>query len=312
MPIPSSLSRLRLPAIAAPMFLTSGPDLVVETCKAGMIGAFPALNQRSTEGFRDWVRDIKARLADAPDAAPFGVNLIVHKSNPRVEADLAVCIEEKVPLVITSLGAVKDLVDAVHGYGGVVFHDVINARHGRSAARAGVDGLIAVCAGAGGHAGLTNPFALITELRSFFAGTIVLAGAINTGAQVAAARLAGADLAYMGTRFLATRESLVSDAQKQMVVDSAAADVIYTPSISGINASFLRASIAEAGLDPDNLPAPGELDMTTEAHAWKDIWSAGQGVGGIEDIPHAADLVERLIVEYRAFTSSCVLPKKPV
>lgn len=299
MPIPSSLSGLRLPAIAAPMFLTSGPDLVVETCKAGAIGAFPALNQRSSEGFRDWVQEIKARLADAPGAAPFGVNLIVHKSNPRVEADLAICIEEKVPLVITSLGAVKDLVDAVHGYGGVVFHDVINARHGRSAARAGVDGLIAVCAGAGGHAGVTNPFALITELRSFFAGTLVLAGAINTGAQVAAARLAGADLAYMGTRFLATRESLVSEAQKQMVVESEAADVVYTPSISGINASFLRASIAAAGLDPDALPPPGDLDMANEARAWKDIWSAGQGVGGITDIPHAGDLVARLIAEYR-------------
>ena len=300
MSIPASLTPLRLPAIAAPMFLTSGPDLVVETCKAGMIGTFPALNQRSSAGFRDWLHDIKGRLAEAPGAAPFGVNLIVHKSNPRVEADLAICIEEKVPLVITSLGAVKDLVDAVHGYGGVVFHDVINARHGRSAARAGVDGLIAVSAGAGGHGGLTNPFALITELRSFFAGTIILAGTMNTGAQIAAARLAGADMAYLGTRFLATRESLVSEAQKQMVVDSVAADVVYTPSISGINANFLRASIEASGLDPDALPPPGALDMANEARAWKDIWSAGQGVGGITDIPGAGELVERLITEYRA------------
>ena len=300
MPLPASLSPLRLPAIASPMFLTSGPDLVVETCKAGMIGAFPALNQRSSEGFRDWLHDIKARLAEAPGAAPYAVNLIVHKSNPRVEADLAICIEEKVPLVITSLGAVADLVTAVHGYGGVVFHDVINARHGRSAARAGVDGLIAVAAGAGGHAGVTNPFALIAELRSFFAGTIVLAGAINTGAQIAAARIAGADMAYLGTRFLATRESLVVPAYKQMVVESAAADVVYTPGISGVNANFLRASIAAAGLDPDNLPEPGHMDMANEARAWRDIWSAGQGVGGISDIPPAGELVARLIAEYRA------------
>ena len=300
MPIPPSLKPLRLPAIASPMFLTSGPDLVVETCKAGMIGSFPALNQRSSAGFRDWLHEIKARLADAPGAAPYGVNLIVHKSNPRLEADLAICIEEKVPLVITSLGAVHELVEAVHGYGGVVFHDVINARHGRKAAGAGVDGLIAVAAGAGGHAGTTSPFALVAELRSFFAGTIVLAGAINTGAQVAAARLMGADMAYLGTRFIATQEALVPQAHKQMIVDSVAADVVYTPSISGVAANFLRPSIAAAGLDPDNLPSPEEMDITSEASAWRDIWSAGQGVGGIADIPHAGELVARLAEEYRA------------
>ena len=300
MPIPASLKPLRLPAIASPMFLTSGPDLVVETCMAGMIGTFPALNQRSSEGFRDWLHEIKGRLADAPGAAPYGVNLIVHKSNPRVEADLAICIEEKVPLIITSLGAVAELVDAVHGYGGVVFHDVINARHGRSAARAGVDGLIAVSAGAGGHAGITNPFALIAELRSFFGGTIVLAGAINTGAQIAAARLAGADMAYLGTRFIATREALVSEAQKRMVVESTSADVIYTPSISGVAANFLRPSVAAAGLDPDNLPSAEAMDITSEASAWRDIWSAGQGCGGIADIPGAGELVGRLVAEYRA------------
>lgn len=300
MPIPPSLTPLRLPAIASPMFLTSGPDLVVEACKAGIVGTFPALNQRSSEGFRDWLHQIKARLAEVPDAAPYGVNLIVHKSNPRLEADLAICVEEKVPLVITSLGAVSELVDAVHGYGGVVFHDVINARHGRKAAGAGVDGLIAVAAGAGGHAGTINPFALVTELRSFFAGTIVLAGAINTGAQIAAARLMGADMAYMGTRFLVTRESLVPEAQKRMVVESAAADVIYTPDISGVAANFLRASIAAAGLDPDNLPSAEDMDITSEASAWRDIWSAGQGVGGIHDIPGAGELVARLREEYRA------------
>lgn len=300
MPIPSRLAPLRLPAIASPMFLTSGPDLVVETCKAGIIGTFPALNQRSSEGFRDWLHQIKARLAAAPGAAPYGVNLIVHKSNPRLEADLAICVEEKVPLVITSLGAVSELVEAVQGYGGVVFHDVINARHGRKAAGAGVDGLIAVAAGAGGHAGTTSPFALVSELRSFFAGTIVLAGAINTGAQIAAARLMGADMAYLGTRFLATRESLVPEAQKRMVVESAAADVIHTPAISGVAANFLRASIAASGLDPDNLPEPGHMDMANEARAWRDIWSAGQGVGGIHDIPAAGELVTRLHEEYRA------------
>ncbi|MFG1190557.1 NAD(P)H-dependent flavin oxidoreductase [Xanthobacter flavus] len=301
MPLPAAFEgRLKIPAVSAPMFLTSGPDLVVEVSRSGMVGTFPALNARTSEGFRDWVREIKARLAEVEDAAPFGVNLIVHKSNPRVQADLAICVEEKVPLVITSLGAVPDLVKAVHSYGGVVFHDVISRRHAEKAAEAGVDGIIAVSAGAGGHAGQLSPFALVTEIRQVFAGTILMAGAINTGAQILAARAAGADLAYMGTRFIATREAMVQQEFKDMILSSAAADILYTPAISGVNANFLKPSIRAAGLDPDNLQGHAKLDMSNEAKAWKTVWSAGQGVGGIADLPGAAELCARLGDEYRA------------
>ncbi|MEP9352334.1 nitronate monooxygenase [Xanthobacter sp. KR7-65] len=301
MPIPASFEgRLKIPAVAAPMFLTSGPDLVVEVSRSGMVGTFPALNCRTSEGFRDWVREIKARLAAAGDAAPFGVNLIVHKSNPRLEADLAICAEEQVPLIITSLGAVPDLVKVVHAYGGVVFHDVISRRHAEKAAEAGVDGIIAVSAGAGGHAGSVSPFALVSEIRQVFAGTILMAGAINTGAQILAARAAGADLAYMGTRFIATREAMVQEEFKDMILSSAAADILYTPAISGVNANFLKPSIRAAGLDPDNLTGHGKLDLNNEVKAWKAIWSAGQGVGGIADLPPAAELCQRLGAEYHA------------
>ncbi len=301
MTMPNALDgRLRLPAIVAPMFLISGPDLVVECCKAGLVGTFPALNQRSTEGFRGWVREIRARLADHPGAAPFGVNLIVHRSNPRLEADLRVCVEEQVPLVITSLGAVPELVAGVHSYGGMVFHDVISLRHARKAAEAGVDGIVAVAAGAGGHAGTLSPFALVSEIRGIFGGAIALAGAINTGTQIAAAQMMGADLAYMGTRFIATQESLALPEQKRMILDAVAADILYTPRISGVNANFLRPSLVAAGLDPDNLPDHGKMDMEGEAKAWRDVWSAGQGVGGITDLPDVATLAGRLVDEYRA------------
>lgn len=300
MPLPAAFSGLRLPVIAAPMFLTSGPDLVVETCRSGMVGTFPALNQRSTQGFVDWLDEIARRLAGVDGAAPFGVNLIVHASNPRLDADLSEVVRHKVPLVITSLGAVRDLVDAVHSYGGLVFHDVINRRHAEKAAEAGVDGIVAVCAGAGGHAGTINPFALVAEIRSFFAGTIALSGCISTGAHVAAALAMGADMAYMGTRFLATRESLVSPAQKDMTTAARSADIFHTPGISGVAANFLRPSILAAGLDPANLAAHGALDMQNEAKAWKNIWSAGQGVAAFDDIPATADLCARLEVEYRA------------
>lgn len=295
MPLPDAFAGLRLPAIAAPMFLTSGPDLVVETCRSGLVGSFPALNQRSTEGFSDWLDEIAGRI---PRGAPYGVNLIVHRSNPRVEADLEVCVRHKVPLVITSLGAATEVVDAVHSYGGLVFHDVISRRHGEKAAAAGVDGLIAVCAGAGGHAGTLSPFALVPELREVFDGTIVLGGAISTGGQVAAARMLGADMAYLGTRFIATAEALVPEDYKQMIADSRAADILYTPNISGVHANFLRPSLLAAGLDPDNLPAHAQLDMENETKAWKTVWSAGQGVGSIHDRPGAAELCERLIAEY--------------
>jgi nitronate monooxygenase len=299
MPLPETLAgRLRLPAIAAPMFLTSGPDLVVEVCRAGLVGAFPALNQRSTEGFAAWLDEIEARLADAPDAAPHAVNLIVHRSNPRLRADLEIVVAHRVPIVITSLGAVRDVVDAVHSYGGLVFHDVTGLRHAEKAAEAGVDGIIAVAAGAGGHAGTLSPFALVTEIRSIFAGTIVLAGAISTGAQIAAARLMGADLAYLGTRFIATREALVPEGYKEMITGAGAADIVYTPAVSGIPANFLRPSLEAAGVDPTAAGRP--LDMEHEARAWRDVWSAGHGVGSIGEVPGAADLCARLGAEYRA------------
>jgi nitronate monooxygenase len=300
MALPESFEgRLQIPAIAAPMFLTSGPDLVVETCRAGMIGTFPALNQRTSEGYAEWLEEIAQRLGETQTAAPFGVNLIVHKTNPRLEPDLRITVEKKVPLVITSLGAVRDVVDAVHSYGGLVFHDVINRRHAEKAVEAGVDGIIAVAAGAGGHAGSISPFALVSEIRSIFAGTIVLSGAISNGRQIAAARVMGADMAYLGTRFIATKEAMVSEEQKAMLVDSNAADILYTPAISGVNANFLRPSIIAAGLDPDNMVQHGALDLENEARAWKTVWSAGQGTGAIDDVPAAADLIARLIAEYR-------------
>ena len=305
MPLPKSFEgRLAVPAIAAPMFLVSGPDLVVESCRAGIVGTFPALNQRTSEGYADWLREIEERLAtadcgDRPGPAPHGVNLIVHRSNKRVEADLKITVEHKVPLVITSLGAVRDVVDAVHAYGGLVFHDVINLRHAEKAVEAGVDGIIAVCAGAGGHAGTMSPFALVPEIKRMFDGTVVLSGALSTGAHVVAARVIGADMGYFGTRFIATKESMAPEIYKQMLLDARAADIVYTPSISGVNANFLRPSIEAAGLDPDNLPPPGEIEVGQhEFRAWKNIWSAGQGVGLIHDIPSAADLCAQLASDY--------------
>ena len=237
MPLPRSLQgRLRLPAIAAPMFLTSGPDLVVEVCRSGVIGTFPALNQRTTAGFVEWLAEIESRLSRFSGAAPYGVNLIVHRSNPRLDADLEEVVRYRVPIVITSLGAVSEVVQAVHSYGGLVLHDVISRRHAEKAVAAGVDGLIAVCAGAGGHAGTLSPFAFTAEIRSFFGGMLVLGGAITAGRHIAAARMMGADLAYLGTRFIATREAMVSEAYKDMVLASNAADILYTPNISGVHA----------------------------------------------------------------------------
>ncbi len=305
MPLPAALSgRLKAPIIAAPMFLVSNPDLVVETCRGGLLGTFPALNARTTAGYEAWLDEISGRLSDAPDAAPFGVNLIVHGSNSRLQADLAATVKHKVPLVITSLGAVRDVVAAVHSYGGLVFHDVISRRHAEKAAEAGVDGIIAVAAGAGGHAGNLSPFALIPEVRSVFDGTIILSGAMSTGAHAAAARVMGADLAYLGTRFIATRESAAPQAYKDMLLGAAAADIVYTPAISGVNANFLRPSIKAAGLDPDNLTAHAKLNLDDEAKAWKTVWSAGQGVGSILDAPPTAELCARLIAEYTAARDS--------
>jgi nitronate monooxygenase len=292
---------LAIPAIAAPMFLVSGPDLVVETCRSGIIGTFPALNQRTSEGYAAWLDEIRQRLSRIETSSPFGVNLIVHKTNERLRRDIEITVQHRVPIVITSLGAVRDVVDAIHSYGGLVFHDVINLRHAQKAAEAGVDGLIAVCAGAGGHAGLLNPFAFVAEIRRIFDKTVILSGAITHGRQIAAAQLMGADLAYLGTRFINTRESLAPAGYKEMILASTAKDIVYTPAISGVHANFLRASIVAAGSDPDNLQSSVKLSISSEdeAKAWKDVWSAGQGVGDIQDILPASELCRRLIAEYR-------------
>jgi nitronate monooxygenase len=292
------------------MFLVSGPDLVVEACRAGVVGTFPALNQRTSEGFEAWLEEIEERLAaaSADKPAPYGVNLIVHRSNPRVDADLKLIVKHKVPLVITSLGAVSELVDAVHSYGGLVYHDVINIRHAEKAAGAGVDGLIAVCAGAGGHAGTMSPFALVPEIRSFYDKTILLSGVMSTGRHIAAALMLGADLAYLGTRFIVTKESLAEDGFKQMILSSRGADIVYTPAISGVSGNFLRGSIVEAGLDPENLPPKPEGYQSGAKRAWKHVWSAGQGVGSIHDVPTTAELVARLRREYAQACVSFAAP----
>ncbi|MFT3998189.1 MAG: nitronate monooxygenase, partial [Asticcacaulis sp.] len=258
MAIPAPLTAgLRLPAIAAPMFLVSGPELVIATCKGGMIGTFPALNQRTTEGYAQWLDEIQGALSD--EDARFGVNMIVHPTNSRLMADMRVTVEKKVPLVITSLGAVRDVVDAVHSYGGVVFHDITTVRHAQKAAEAGVDGLILVCNGAGGHAGTYNPFALLGEIRQWYTGTIILSGCLSTGSDIAAAVMMGADFAYMGTRFIATQEAMASEGYKAMLTQSSAKDIVYTPAISGVPASFLLPSLEEHGITKDML-----RDMTTK------------------------------------------------
>ena len=306
MSLPALLEqRLRLPVVAAPMFLVSNPQLVLACCNSGIVGSFPALNQRDSSGFKDWLQEIDAGLDSA--AAPYAVNLIVHGSNPRLQADLAICVEQRVPIVITSLGAVKDVVDAVHSYGGLVFHDVTTRRHAEKAAEAGVDGLIAVAAGAGGHAGTWSPFALIAEIRQFFDKTLLLAGCLNQGHEVLAAQLLGADLAYLGTRLIATQENAASAAYKQMILDAKAADIIHTPAVSGVPASFMRQSLELAGYDLKQLQNKGEINygeklkpMDEEAKAWKTVWSAGQGVGGIGDLPSVEQLIARLDSEYRA------------
>ncbi|WP_394237634.1 NAD(P)H-dependent flavin oxidoreductase [Pseudomonas anguilliseptica] len=306
MSLPALLEqRLRLPVVAAPMFLVSNPQLVLACCNSGIIGSFPALNQRESSGFKDWLQEIEAGLTNA--AAPYAVNLIVHGSNPRLQADLAICVEQRVPIVITSLGAVKEVVDAVHSYGGLVFHDVTTRRHAEKAAEAGVDGLIAVAAGAGGHAGTWSPFALIAEIRQFFDKTLLLAGCLNQGHEVLAAQLLGADLAYLGTRLIATQENAASTAYKQMILDAKAADIIHTPAVSGVPASFMRQSLELAGYDLKQLQNKGEVNygeklkpMDEEAKAWKTVWSAGQGVGNIRDLPSVEQLIARLDSEYRA------------
>jgi nitronate monooxygenase len=301
MPLPQSLKSLKLPVVAAPMFLVSGPQLVIASCKAGILGTFPALNQRTSEGFGQWLTEIEKEVG----GAPYGVNLIVHKSNPRVQDDLKLCVKHKVPVIITSLGAVPELVSEVHKYGGVVFHDITNLRHAQKAAQAGVDGLICVAAGAGGHAGHLSPFALVGQVRQFFDKTVLLAGALSHGQDILAAQALGADLAYMGTRFVATQESLAQAEYKQMILDSSAEDIVYTPAVSGIPANFMKPSLEKAGLH--NFNDRGEMDfganaskMEAEAKAWKTIWSAGHGVANINDIPTVSELVGHLTDEYKA------------
>ena len=306
------IDQLSLPVVAAPMFLISGPQLVIECCKNGIVGTFPALNQRTTDGFESWVIEIKEALAafeaeTGKKAAPFGVNLIVHQSNPRVEADLAICVKHKVPLIITSLGAVTQLVDAVHSYGGLVFHDIIKKRHAEKAAEAGVDGLILVSAGAGGHAGVTNPMSLVAEVRSFYNKTILLSGCISNGRDVASALQMGADLAYMGTRFINVEESNADDGYRQMIIDSNASDIVYTAAVSGVSANFLRPSLEAIGITEEmwgnskKIDFGSELDAAkAEAKAWKTIWSAGQGVTSISNVLPVKDLVQQMKQEFLA------------
>lgn len=296
----TSLGDLRLPVIAAPMFLISNPALVIASCNSGIVGTFPALNQRTTEGFRGWLHEIKAAIEDKP----YGVNLIVHRTNPRLQPDLKVCVEEKVPLVITSLGAVSDVVDAIHSYGGKVFHDVTTRRHAEKAIEAGVDGLIPVCNGAGGHAGQLHPMAFVREIRSFFDGPIALSGCISTGADVASAVAMGADYAYMGTRFINTKESNATKEYRQMIIDSKVNDIVYTAAISGVPANFMRQSLEAAGITSDMWDKQAKVDfgeeLNTEAKAWKTIWSAGQGATAITDTLPVVDLVDRLESEYQS------------
>ncbi len=296
---------LRLPVVAAPMFLVSNPTLVTTLCQSGIVGAFPALNARPQEKLSNWltqIEEVSARAnAEGRPFAPYAVNIILRKTNDRMDVDIQTCIDHKVPILITSMSAPDDVTDRVHAYGGLIFHDVTTVRHAKRAISAGVDGLILVCAGAGGHGGLLNPFAFLAEVRQFWEGPIILAGAISTGAQVLAAEMMGADLVYVGTRFIATQESAAIDTYKEMLVKADTGDIVYTPYFSGTPANYLGPSITRAGLDLDEIkrPAEGITGTPGERHLrWKDIWGAGQGVGQITDTPAAATLVERMAHEY--------------
>ena len=304
------IDELKIPAVAAPMFLISGPKIVIECCKNGVVGTFHALNQRTSEGFEEWVIQIKNDLKQYEEEtgikpAPFGVNLIVHPTNPRVKKDLSICVKHKVPIIITSLGAVSQLVSAVHSYGGLVFHDIIKKRHAEKAAEAGVDGLILVAAGAGGHGGTLNPMPFISEIRSFFKKTILLSGCISSGRDIASAIQMGADLAYLGTRFINTIESKADENYKEMIINSKAGDIVYTAAVSGVNANFLRPSLESMGITEEmwgntkKINFGDELDAAqAEAKAWKTIWSAGQGVTSIGDCPSTKDLIDNLKKEF--------------
>ncbi len=310
MALPPLFDKLRLPAVGAPQFIIANPELVIAQCKAGIVGSFPALNARPEAALDGWLDRIKDELAaydeanpDAP-SAPFAVNQIVHKTNARLEHDVAACVKHKVPIVITSLGARADVNDAIHSYGGIVLHDIINVAFAKKALEKGADGLIAVCTGAGGHAGGLSPFALISEIREFFDGPLLLSGAIATGRGILAAQALGADLAYVGSAFIATTEANAPEAYKQMIVDSAAGDIVYSNLFTGVLGNYLKGSIVNAGLDPANLEQSDASKMSfggaegSKAKAWKDIWGAGQGVGSVHEVVPTADLVARLKREY--------------
>ncbi|GAJ95092.1 putative 2-nitropropane dioxygenase [Rhizobium rhizogenes NBRC 13257] len=311
MALPAILTeRLRLPVVASPLFIISHPALTLAQCKAGVVGAFPALNARPESQLDEWLamitEDLAAHDAAHPErpSAPFAVNQIVHTSNKRLEHDLMLCVKYKVPIVISSLGAVPEVNAAVHSYGGVVLHDIINNRHANSAIRKGADGLIAVATGAGGHAGQLSPFALVQEIREWFDGPLLLAGAIANGGAILAAQAMGADMAYIGSPFIATQEARAADAYKQAIVEGAAADIVYSNFFTGIHGNYLKPSILAAGMDPDNLPEadPSKMDFetaTTGAKAWKDIWGSGQGIGAVKAVEPVAALVDRLEAEYR-------------
>ncbi|HWW05529.1 nitronate monooxygenase family protein [Collimonas sp.] len=312
MALPAALQNLSLPVIGSPMFIASGPALVAAQCKAGIVGSFPALNARPAELLDVWLTDLQAELAayqaEHPDAkiGPIAVNQIVHQSNDRLAHDVAVCVKHQVPIIISSLRAPPpEMMAAIHGYGGIVLHDVISIRHAQKALEAGVDGLILVAAGAGGHAGPLSPFALVGEVRKFFKGPIALSGAIATGDAILAAQAMGADFAYIGSRWLATKEAHVDDAYRQAIVESTAADVVYTNLFTGVHGNYLKKSIIAAGLDPENLPEADKSKMNfgsggSGAKAWRDIWGAGQGVGLMDDVPSVAQMVDRLQTEYQA------------
>ena len=316
MAVPEILSNLELPVIGAPMFIVSGPELVIAQCKAGIVGSFPALNARPAEELEKWIVRIKSELAayqkESPEkkVAPFAVNQICHMSNDRLQHDMEVCVRQQVPIIITSLRPPKIVIDAVHSYGGIVLHDVINIRHTKKALAEGADGIIAVCAGAGGHAGLLSPFALLPEIREFHDGPLLCSGAIATGGSILGARAIGADLAYMGTRFIATQEANAPLAYKQMIVDSAGDDIVYSSLFTGIHGNYLKDSIRAAGMDPDDLETAGKDAMNfgsggkEKSKAWKDIWGAGQGVGSVHSIPSVAQLVAEMKREYEVAKAS--------
>lgn len=300
-------TNLRIPVVGSPLFIISHPPLVLAQCKAGIVGSFPALNARPASQLDEWLAEITEDLAahDAANpqakAAPFAVNQIVHKSNTRLEEDLALCVKYKVPIVISSLGAVEEVNQAVHSYGGIVLHDIIHDRHARNAIKRGADGLIAVAAGAGGHAGTLSPFALVQEIRQWFDGPLLLSGAIANGGAVLAAQAMGADMAYIGSPFIATREARASDDYKQMIVDSKAADIVYSNLFTGVHGNYLKGSVEKAGMDPNNLPESDPSKMNfggDKSKAWKDIWGCGQGIGAVDSVVGVAELVDRLAREY--------------